>query len=184
MLSFRRSAVALVLLTAAGPVDAEEGPAPLLGCYERAYDAAHLAAHKDQIVARATLEVMPRTPEMASSGAVAIGDLRLWGRTGSDSFQSYGTCYSEGSELSCAGSSSAYEADTCPAGKDGVTSGCGRPGYEAGTFRLEPRHEGVLVSITKPIEISGLVTESDFLYLSPGTRENSRFLLQRREKCD
>jgi hypothetical protein len=38
--------------------------APLAGCYERAYDAVHLAAHKKQLVTRATLLVktthMPR----------------------------------------------------------------------------------------------------------------------------
>jgi hypothetical protein len=182
MLPLRRCVAVLAVLAAAGQANAEE--APLLGCYERGYDAAHLTAHEGQIIVRATLEVMPRKPEMASSGAVAIGDLRLWTRGRSESFQSYGTCYADGGALTCTGSSSAYEADACAARGDGVTVGCRRPGYEDGKFRVEERQESVLVSIEKPIELSGLITDSDFLYLSPGNAENAQFLLRRREKCD
>src|SRR5262249_54983310 len=36
---------------------------PLIGCYDRVYDAAHLAAHKGQLVARATLSVKSAPPE-------------------------------------------------------------------------------------------------------------------------
>jgi hypothetical protein len=156
----------------------------MLGCYERAYDKAHLKEHSAQLIARATLEVMPRTPEMAPSGAVAIGNLRLWVRKKRDSFQSYGTCHLDGGALSCRGSSSAYEAGGCPTQEDGVASGCRRVGRDNGVFRIESRPEGVLVMISKPIEMHGFMIESDFLYLGPDNEENSKFLLLRRGKCD
>jgi hypothetical protein len=65
-----------------------------------------------------------------------------------------------------------------------VASGCRRVGRDNGVFRIEPRPEGVLVTISKPIEMHGFMIESDFLYLGPDNEENSKFLLLRREKCD
>ena len=40
---------------------------PLIGCYERVYDAAHLVAHKRQLVVRATLSVRSAPPEWADN---------------------------------------------------------------------------------------------------------------------
>jgi len=184
MLNLRGAAFPLGLLLVAGPVFAQEPPVPMLGCYERTYDTAHLKRHSAQLIARATLEVKQRRPEMASSGAVAIGDLRLWIRKKRDGFQSYGACHSDGGALSCRASSSVYETGGCATQEDGATSGCRRVGRDNGVFRIEPRPEGVLVTISKPIEMHGFMIESDFLYLGPDNEENSKFLLMRREKCD
>jgi hypothetical protein len=67
---------------------------PLVGCYGRLYDAAHLAAHKGQIVVRATLSIKSPPPEMTDNvnRIVASGDLKMWVDGRSKSFDSLGVC--------------------------------------------------------------------------------------------
>jgi hypothetical protein len=65
-----------------------------VGCYGRLYDAAHLAAHKGQIVVRATLSIKSPPPEMTDNvnRIVASGDLKMWVDGRSKSFDSLGVC--------------------------------------------------------------------------------------------
>ena len=74
------SAVSAVLMYGlCATIAAAEVPAP--GCYERLYDAAHLAAHPGQFVVRATVLIkQPDAAEAAALGAsrAARADLRIW----------------------------------------------------------------------------------------------------------
>jgi hypothetical protein len=84
---------------------------PLAGCYERVYDAAHLAAHKGQIVTRATLLVKATDePMKAPRGEIiADGNLSMWTLHHRERFDSHGACTVRGDGLSCLGSASAAE---------------------------------------------------------------------------
>jgi|SRR5215471_3777263 len=66
---------------------------PLIGCYERVYDAVHLAAHKSQLVVRAMLSIKSSPPEWQTAKVhpfVATGDLKMWTNGRKQSFDSSG----------------------------------------------------------------------------------------------
>jgi hypothetical protein len=165
------TATGLVLL--AGAASAAEPP--LAGCYERVYDAAHLSAHKGQLVVRATLSVAETKDFNAPITAVA--DLRLWVRGKAENFVSTGACSAKGDVLTCAGSLSAAEEETCKSKRDGLRD-CRINSADAGGFKVEGKPEGVMVSIPKRLEL----THSDvgpYLNLSAGNAENRAFLLKK-----
>jgi len=173
------SGAALILMG----VGANAGQAPeppLVGCYERVYDAAHLSRHKAQLVERASLHVTaPQAYSPADAAPIiADGTLKIWVRKSRESFDSAGACRAEGSVLTCAGSLSAAEADACRSKRDGVHE-CRIDAGEAGSFKVKPRPGGVLVSVIQRLELVPAPYDAGpFLYLSPSNAENHAFLLR------
>ena len=170
---------AAVCCFAAG-VAAAEAPAP--GCYERVYDAAHLAAHPGQLVVRATVLVKP----LDASEAKAFGPsfsadahLKIWVKGQKPSFDSFGACRPADGGLSCTGSLSAAEADECRNKNDGVHQDCRIGAATTGSFAVAVKADGLMVTIQRRLE---LVPEpydgGPFLYLSPGNAENHAFALK------
>ncbi len=176
---FWQMAVAAGVVFAASEACAAEPP--LAGCYERVYDAAHLAAHKGQLVVRAAISIAA-TKAFDQKGPhpiVADGVLKFWLRGKDKSFDSTGACSAEGNTLVCAGSLSAAEASTCRTGQDGLRQCRIDPG-DAGGFKVEARPEGVMVSIPDRLE---LVREpydgGPYLNFSSSNAENRAFLLRK-----
>jgi hypothetical protein len=160
-------------------VAAAEAPAP--GCYERVYDAAHLAAHPGQLVVRATVLVKPLdATEAAALGPSFAADARLkmWVKGQKPGFDSFGACRPADGGLSCEGSLSAAEADACKTNNDGVHRDCRIGAATTGAFGVAARSDGLMVTILRRLE---LVPEpydgGPFLYLSPGNAENHAFAL-------
>ena len=178
-----RVAVATGLAFAAGPAGAVEAP-PLAGCYARVYDAAHLSRHKDQFVTRISLSVAAASRAMADtqgtggSPIVAQGKLRMWVRGHRQSFDSHGACAATDSGLMCGGSLSAAEADTCKSRRDGVRD-CRVDPADSGSFKIEARPDGILVSIAERLELVPAPYDGGpFLSISPANSENRAFLLK------
>jgi hypothetical protein len=161
-------------------VAAAETPAP--GCYERVYDAAHLAAHPGQLVVRATVLVKPLdVAEAASLGPSFASDahLKMWVRGQKPAFDTFGACRPANGGMSCEGSLSAAEADTCTTGKDGVHPDCRIGAATTGAFGVAARSDGVMVTILRRLEfVPEPYDGGPFLYLSPGNAENHAFALQ------
>lgn len=163
-------ATALALLAALAARGADALPA--LGCYARAYDKAHLSAHKNQIVDKAWLSIetrkdTPPYPFLATLQFSVTGG-------GRSTFSTFGACKENDGGLSCNASLSAEEADLCKKKGDGVRS-C-RIDYEhSGSFRIATQPEGVLVTVAERLELIG---RDKYLYLSPDNRENHAFLLK------
>jgi hypothetical protein len=170
----------LLLACVALSPPAHTQPVPLQGCYARVYDAAHLAAHKRQIVVRATLSVAPtRAEARVRETHVASAELKVWVRGRKQSFDSSGACSVSSTGLTCLGSLSAAEADTCRSKRDGVHD-CRVDANDPGSFNLEPRGRGVLVTVHERLELVRAPYDSGpFLTLSPDNAENRSFLLQR-----
>ncbi|MGZ9116837.1 MAG: hypothetical protein ACXW3V_07835, partial [Methylocystis sp.] len=148
-----------------------------LGCYARAYDTAHLFAHKKQIVDKAWLSIETRkdTPPYPFSATLQFSTK---GR-GKATFSTFGACKEDRGALLCNASVSAEETDRCKAKNDGVHH-C-RIGYsESGSFRIAALAEGVLVTVVERLEMPGPDAggRSSYLYLSPDNAENHAFLLQ------
>jgi hypothetical protein len=158
---------------------------PLQGCYVRVYDAKHLAAHKGQIVVRAVLSVQPSAKESRLDEAhIADGTLKIWVRGRKQSFDSLGACYLSGSGLTCGGSLSAAEADTCRSKRDGVRD-CRIDPSDAGGFDIAPRGDDVLVSVRERLELVPAPYDAGpFLSLSAREPENRAFLLKRTDEAD
>ena len=117
--------LAALLCCTGAPIAAAEAPAP--GCYERVYDAAHLAAHPGQLVVRATVLVKPfDASEAAALGPAFTTDahLKMWVRGQKTNFNSFGACRPADGTLNCEGSLSAAEADACKTSNDGVHRDC------------------------------------------------------------
>ena len=171
-LIFSASLCALALAT----VTAQAEPLPSLGCYARAYDKAHLSAHKKQIVDRAWLSIearkdTPPYPFLATLQFSTKGQ-------GKATFSSFGDCKEDRAGLLCNASLSAEEPDLCKAKNDGVRH-C-RIGYDkSGAFRIAARPEGVLVTVVERLEMPGpdAGARASYLYLSPDNAENHAFLL-------
>lgn len=158
-------------------VAARAEPLPSLGCYARAYDKAHLSAHKSQIVDKAWLSIETRkdTPPYPY---LATLQFSTKGR-GRATFSTFGACKDDRGALLCNASVSAEETDRCKTKSDGVHR-C-RIGYsESGSFRIAAQPEGVLVSVVERLEMPGPDAggRSSYLYLSPDNAENHAFLLQ------
>ncbi|MBG0798910.1 hypothetical protein IYX23_14675 [Methylocystis sp. L43] len=158
-------------------VAAQAEPLPSLGCYARAYDTAHLSAHKKQIVDKAWLSIETRkdTPPYPF---LATLQFSTKGR-GKAIFSTFGACKADRGALLCNASLSAEETDRCKSKNDGVHH-C-RIGYsESGSFRIAAQPEGVLVTVVERLEMPGPDAggRASYLYLSPDNAENHAFLLQ------
>ncbi len=158
-------------------VAARAEPLPSLGCYARAYDKAHLSAHKSQIVDKAWLSIETRkdTPPYPYFATLQFSTK---GR-GRATFSTFGACKDDRGALLCNASLSAEETDRCKTKSDGVHR-C-RIGYsESGSFRIAAQPEGVLVSVVERLEMPGPDAggRASYLYLSPDNAENHAFLLQ------
>ena len=152
--SFSRSAGAIVAILLASAAGAAE--VPLAGCYERVYDAAHLSAHKGQLVVRAAITIeATKIGEQTDKDNpfVADGSLKIWVRGKKQSFDSIGACRADGGSLICEGSLSAAEAETCKSERDGVRQCRNESG--PGSFKVEGKPDGVLVSIREQLEQIG-----------------------------
>lgn len=150
---------------------------PALGCYARAYDKAHLAAHKGQIVKEAWLAIEPRK-DVPPYPFLATLQFSPKGR-GKATFSTFGACKEDGGGLLCNASLSAEETDLCKKKGDGVRH-C-RIGYDkSGSFRITTAPEGVLVAVVERLEMPGPDTggRSSYLYLGPDNAENHAFLLR------
>jgi hypothetical protein len=164
------------------PAGAVDAPA-IAGCYERAYDAAHLAGHKGQFVVRLTLSVAPPSPAAVAAFRpedrfVADGNLKVWVRGNGKSFDSLGACRAQGDGLRCGGSLSAAEADTCRSRRDGVRS-CRVDPTDAGAFEIQPRPDGVLVTVRERLElVPSPYDVGPYLSISASNAENRAFLLR------
>ncbi|QGM45475.1 hypothetical protein [Methylocystis heyeri] len=187
--ALRGVGVGASLLVSAASAGAAENP-PLAGCYERVYDKGHLSAHKDQIVTRVRLKIRA-APEWEPQSAtdpqriVADADLRIWAHGAKKRFDSTGACWKQGEELMCNASLSAAEIDPCKSKGDGVRD-CRIDASDAGSFRLSPKPEGLLLAVHKRLELpeTGPDASAPFLYLSPDNPENHAFLLKRSSSCD
>jgi hypothetical protein len=166
-------------------IAAAEVPAP--GCYERVYDAAHLAAHPGQFVVRATVLIkQPDAAEAAALGAsyAARADFRVWvkGQKPSfdSSFDSLGVCRVASGGLSCEGSVSAAEAGDCNSDRDGVDGNCRIiRAANTGAFGIVAQSDGLVVTIQRQLEfVQAPYDGGPFLYLSPGNMENHAFALK------
>jgi hypothetical protein len=177
--TFRHIAVAAAVIFAAGVAGAVEPP--LSGCYERVFDAAHLAAHKDQLVTRVTISIA-KTDAFDQIGPrpfIADGILKMWVRGKDKSFDSVGACWAESYGLFCNGSLSAAEASTSRTKQDGLRQCRIDPG-DAGTFKVEGKPDGVLVSIPKRIELLQQPCDGGpYLNFSASNSENRAFLLKK-----
>jgi hypothetical protein len=157
----------------------EEKTPPLIGCYARIYSAAHLAAHRGQLVVRATLSIKPATPEILADkvhSLVASGDLKMWIVGRKQSFDSLGACRAQGEGLLCFGSISAVETHACSSKGDGVHQ-C-RIADTEGSFEVQGKAGGVLITIRERLELVPPPYDSGpFLYVSPTNVNNHDFRL-------
>jgi hypothetical protein len=174
-----RIAVAAGAFLAASAACAAE--VPLAGCYERVYDAAHLAAHKDQIVTRVTISIA-KTDALEQTGPhpfIADGVLNMWVRGKDKSFDSVGACWAESYGLFCNASLSAAEASMCRTKQDGLRQCRIDPG-DAGSFKVDGKPDGVLISIPKRIELLQKPYDGEpYLNFSASNSENRAFLLKK-----
>lgn len=163
---------AFVLATVAARAE----PLPSLGCYARAYDKAHLSAHKSQIVDKAWLSIKARkdTPPYPF---LATLQFSTKGR-GKATFSSFGACKEDRGALLCNASVSAEETDLCKTKNDGVRH-CRIDYDKSGVFRIAAQPEGVLVTVVERLEMPGPDAggRASYLYLSPDNAENHAFLL-------
>jgi hypothetical protein len=172
-------AAAACLLRAS--VASAEVPQP--GCYERVYDAAHLAAHPGQLVTRSTVLVKPidaATKAMLGPSHELEAVLRFWVRGQKQSFDSHGSCQSANGGLACEGSVSAAEAAECKTDRDGVRNDCRIiSAVNDGAFGVTAQSDGLMVKILKRLElVTAPYDGGPFLYLSPGNTENHAFELK------
>jgi hypothetical protein len=173
----------MVLIVALGGALAAAGASaeelvPLAGCYERVYDAAHMKAHRDQIVRRVTLFVaktaVPQTPG-EKQPILADALLAVW--SGKTAFSAVGACYWERVGLVCNASLSAEETRICKTKADGVRD-CRVSMTDSGAFEISQKPEGLLLTVRERLELPGPLDAGQFLYLSPDNPENHAFLLQ------
>jgi hypothetical protein len=179
-LHLNKPLLATVIYGLCASVAAAEAPAP--GCYERVYDAAHLAAHPGQLVVRATVLVKPLDAAEATAlgpSFAADAHLKMWVKGQKQAFDSFGACRPADGGLSCEGSLSAAEAESCKSNTDGVHRDCRISAATTGAFGVAARSDGLMVTILRRLE---LVPEpfdgGPFLYLSPGNAENHAFALK------
>jgi hypothetical protein len=172
-------AIAAGALVAAPAACAAE--VPLARCYERVYDAPHLVAHKGQLVVRATIsiEATKAFPQTGPDHIVADGVLKMWLRGKDKSFDSIGACSADGNTLLCKGSLSAAEAATCRSKQDGLRQ-CRIDGGDAGSFKVEAKPDGALVSIPNRLELlQDPYDVGPYLNFSSSNSENRSFLLKK-----
>jgi hypothetical protein len=154
---------------------------PLIGCYERLYDAAHLASHPGQIVLRVRLGLEKSTiPVSDHPPFAADAYLDIWVKKNKRSFGSLSACEARGDGLGCTTSLSAAETDRCKTKTDGVRH-CRIDYASAGLFHVAGKPDGVLLTIGERLELdeTGSEDSGPYLYLSPDNRENHAFLLKR-----
>ena len=153
---------------------------PLLGCYERRYDAAHLASHPGQIVLRVRLNVTKTAiPSSGAPSFVADAHLEIWVKKNKQAFNSLGACMAEGDGLICNGSLSAAEVDLCKTKADGVRQ-CRIDYSDAGSFHIARKDDAVMIVVRKRLELGQAGSDSGpYLYLSPENSQNHAFLLER-----
>jgi hypothetical protein len=177
MRRFFCSCVIFVSITTPASLAAE---VPLAGCYEHAYDKTHLAVHKGQIVTRAIVWIkatdLPRTPDFRDM--IADADFLVSVKGSKDKFVSHGSCWSAKGGLSCNGSLSAADADTCKVKTTGARD-CRVNLADAGGFDIASRPDGVLVSISDRLELVQKPYDGGpFLNLSGKDPQNRGFLLK------
>jgi len=153
---------------------------PFAGCYERLYDAAHLQAHRGQIVRHVKLRIgrtsVPKTPG-DERPVLADANLQIWVSGSQRSFGTLGACSMESEALSCNASLSAEEATLCKTKGDGVRN-CRLSMDDAGSFEIAPKPEGLLLTVRERLELLGPPEQESYLYFSPDNAENHAFLLK------
>ena len=128
--------------------------ASLSGCYERRYDAAHLAAHPEQHVRSVTLAVKPMS---GHDPWVANIDLEMAIRRQIGLVSVVGDCTEEGDALSCSMDS------------------------DRGSFRLvasAPGEVRLTINSMLLLQRPPFNDEGPFVELKPDDRENNAFLLK------
>jgi hypothetical protein len=170
---------ALVSILAFVPMQARaEEIVPLAGCYERLYDAAWLDAHRGQIVRKLTLSVVKTSaPETPGEKQPILADAMLAMWSGKTAFSTISACYWERVGLVCNAALSAQETARCKSKADGVRA-CRISFDDSGSFALEQKPEGLMLTIRERLELPGPESQGTYLYLSPGNAENHAFLLK------
>jgi hypothetical protein len=151
---------------------------PLEGCYERVYDAAWLGAHRGQIVRKVTLSIVKTSvPETPGEKQRILADamLALW--SDKTAFGTIGACYWERVGLVCNAALSAQETELCKSKEDGVRA-CRISLDDSGSFLLEQKPEGLMLTIREQLELPGPEARGTYLYLAPSNAENRAFLLK------
>lgn len=171
-----------VALAAVVAARAAEPVVPFDGCYIRIYDPAFLKAHHGQIVRHVRLKIGPTAVSKPEAGekrpVVADATLQIWTGAGRISFDSIGACWLENGALLCNGSESAAEAKRCATKDDGVRN-CRMADGGVGSFMIEKKPEGLLVTIRERLEMPQTGSDSGpYLYLSPENPQNHGFLLK------
>jgi hypothetical protein len=170
---------ALQVLALVAPAMSAAADVPLAGCYERVYDAAHLAAHKGQIVTRATLLVKAMEPMKTPAGRlVAEATVRMWAPHHKERFDSMGACSVSGAGLACGGSVSAAEIDVCKTRTTGVRD-CRVDLGDGGAFDVAGRPDGLVVTVRGRLELMPSPYDTGpVMNLSGKDAENNSFLLK------
>ncbi len=152
--------------------------APLARCYERVYDASHLAAHPGQIVTHIRLR-LGDAPKEEKKWEDLDPTLSIWVKGHKKGFEAPGGCKFESDGLHCHAATSAAESDDiCKKETDGARE-CRVRNPDGGAYGVTKHPDGILVTIRERLEM--LEPQSDsvpYLYLSPGNTENHAFLLK------
>jgi hypothetical protein len=143
-----------VLLLIVAPTFVAAEVTPIAGCYEIFFDTKYLGAHKGQIVTRALALIkatdMPKSPEYRQITFDA--DIELSVKDTKDYFISHGSCWAIKGGISCNGSLSAADADTCKIKTTGLRD-CRVSMADAGGFKVASRPKGVIVTISDRLEL-------------------------------
>lgn len=166
----RGTSASFIALVAASATQASSAPLLAPGsCYERVYDAQHLAAHPGQIVRRIWIR----------AGDGSSIELRLWIKGRDAAFEGDGTCEATGETLLCKPALSAADENFCKGKRNGF-SRCRREiGGGAGVYVIAKHAEGIVASVRETLELLQAQTDTGpYVYLSPDDRENASFLLK------
>lgn len=145
---------------AAGPFEAVFGAHNLETCFYRAYDAAHLGGHPQQLTSVIEVDMEPpggeQQPFTSEHFELGVG---VVSRKSKDWYTANASCTTSGAGFSCQ-----------------LDAG-------GGEFMLAPQADGGMELTTKGLKIEG---DPGFLELGQGKSDDTKFLLQPAEKslCD
>lgn len=181
-MSARKQVLVLAAALAVSAGGARAQSAPFEGCYERVYDDDHMKTHRGQIVRRVKVKIGASAfgkPEPGDkTPIVADAAVMIWVGKRKTSFDSLGACWTEGDTLLCNASLSAAEIDACRKKTDGIHE-CRIDSSNAGSFKIERKPEGLLLSVRERWELPQAASDvGPYLYLSPSNRENHDFLVK------
>jgi hypothetical protein len=117
---------------------------------------------------------VPETPG-ETQHILADAMLVMW--SGQTAFGTIGACFWERTGLVCNAALSAQKTALCKSKEDGVRA-CRVSFNDSGSFTLEQKPEGLMLTIRERLELPGPEARGTYLYLSPANAENHAFLLK------